>query len=94
MSDTLKQMVAEAEIGEQARMFVESELGKVLIGMARQEVEVAMLDFDEADTSDKAKIDEIKLRMRFGRRFEAWLCELITKGNEALEAYSQYGEKN
>ena len=86
MSERIVAMQAEALIGDAAEQFVKSELGRTLIGMARQEVESAVVDLDSLqDFTDKAKLNDIQLRIRQGRRFEGWLVELITRGNEALE---------
>lgn len=85
----IEQICAEAEIGEAARQFLDSELGKCISGMAKQETDMAMLEFADVDPSDLAKVRAIQLRVKFGLSFNDWLVELINKGNEALEAFNE-----
>ena len=89
----LEQMSAEAEIGEEARKFLESDLGKCLCGMAKQEVDAAVLEFDQIDPGDIKKIRELQLRVKFGLSFQNWLVELFEKGNEAMQAFQQGANK-
>lgn len=83
MNDEAK---AQILIGEAAEEFVESELGKTVIGMSKQDMEAAVLAFDKADINDPAKLIDLKVDIRVARRFEAYLIELITRGREAWAA--------
>jgi hypothetical protein len=87
-----EELIAEAELGEEARHFVNSELGKCLIGMARQEVRAAQEDLEKVDCFEAKKIQELQNKAWLGRRFEEWLAELITRGNNALETWRQQNE--
>lgn len=84
MSGDDDELIAEAEIGEDARQFVESDLGKILLGMAQQEVARAQEELETVDPSDTKKVVALQNQAKNGRNFEAWLAELISKGEQAL----------
>ena len=83
----LDELIAEAELGEEARNFLNSDLGKCLIGMAQQEVMAAQQALLGANPEDRQKITELQNKARLGLFFEQWLVELISKGEEALNVY-------
>lgn len=85
----LDTLIAEAELGEEARTFLQSDLGKILLGMAEQEVQSALLDFKDADPSDRQKIASIQDRVRAGTWFKDWLGELVIRGDESLKVFRQ-----
>lgn len=87
-------LIAEAEIGEAAREFVESELGKCILGMARQEIEAAHMEFEDTKPTDTLAIMSLQNRLWRARAFEQWLCELVDKGNAALSIYRQNTSDN
>lgn len=80
------ELKAQVLIGKDAEDFVESELGRTVLGMAKQDMEGAVLAFDKADINDPSKLIDLKVDIRVARRFEQYLIELITRGREAWEA--------
>jgi len=46
------ELVAQAELGEEARRFLESDLGKYIIGVARQEAQLALVKLSTADPTN------------------------------------------
>lgn len=86
MSDEL---IAEAEIGDAARKFVESELGKTLLGMAQQEIALAQEALETVDPTNIEKVRALQNQAKVGRNFEQWLAELISKGENALILWRQ-----
>lgn len=76
-------------MGDEARKFVESDLGKCLVGMARQEVTAAQEELLSADPTDTKAITKLQNKAAMGRMFEQWLCELITRGENALAMWQQ-----
>lgn len=86
MSEELK---AQIIIGDDAETFVSSELGKTMIGMARQDAEAAMLAFGDADVNNAIAIAKIQQDYRTAKKFEQYLVELIQRGREALETFKQ-----
>lgn len=83
----LNELIAEAEIGDEARRFVESDLGKTLLGMADQEIKAAQADLETVDPSDTEKIRALQNKAAVARHFEEWLVELIDRGSNALEVW-------
>lgn len=83
----LDELIAEAELGEQAKAFLEGELGQVLLGFARQEVEEARFALEDVDASDSREIMKLQMQAKFGRCFEQWLKELVIRGEEAKGAF-------
>lgn len=83
------ELIAEAEIGDEARKFVESDLGKTLLGMAQQEVVMAQEALETVDPSDTKKITHLQNQAQNGRNFEKWLTELVSKGEQALILWKQ-----
>lgn len=86
------ELVAEAELGEEAKQFLESDLGKCLIGMAQQEVLLAQEALGSVDPTDVKAIMALQNKMHLGMSFEGWLLELIDKGNAAIQVYKHSQE--
>lgn len=89
MDENEAQLIAQAELGEATRKFLESELGKCLIGMAAQEVEAAQEALETVDPSDTIAINRLQLQAKMGRNFKAWLVELVTEGDNAISVFQQ-----
>lgn len=83
---------AQVLLGKDAEDFVESELGRVVLGMAKQDLEAAVLAFDNADINNPSKLLDLKVDLRVARRFEQYLIELINRGREAWDARDKQGE--
>ena len=81
------EVIAEALIGDEAKKFLESELGKCVLGMAMQEVQSAQEALETANPTDCAAIEKLQNKARLGRQFEQWLKELFTRGENALRIY-------
>lgn len=89
------ELIAEAEIGNEAKRFRESELGKTILGMALQETRAAEEELGEIDPLDTKKLMALQNQARLGRRFDGWLMELINKGEEALTMWKErHGDQN
>lgn len=85
--DRLGELLAHAEIGEAARDFLESDLGRCLLGIAQQEADSARIELETVDVENTIRIRELQNQCWRSRRFQEWLIELNNKGNEALEEY-------
>lgn len=85
MTPEEEELLAEAEIGEAARKFIASDLGKCVIGMAKQDAEDALGKLALVDPDDKLRIVELQREAAFGNRFEQYLAELISRGDNALD---------
>ena len=85
-------LIAEAELGEEARKFMESDLGKVLLGLARQETGLAQIALETVDPNEKSKIVQLQNQAWLGRKFEEWLLDLVDKGESAMNVFRQQQE--
>ena len=86
MNETL---IAEAEIGEEARVFLESDLGKCVLGMAEQEVLLAREMLEQVNPEDTKSIRELQNTIWKAKSFKNWLFELMDRGDAALKIYIQ-----
>ncbi len=86
-------MIAEAELGEQARAFIESDLGRYMLGLADQEVVFAQEALEKVDPTDSDEIRRIQNQAWLGRRFKEWLFDIMDKGESALLAWKQENDK-
>lgn len=89
-------LIAEAELGDEARKFLEGDLGQCLVGMARQEVIAAQEQLIDVNPDDVKAIAALQRKAQLGIFFEQWLRELVTNGDSALEIWKQAkdAEKN
>lgn len=90
MSDEL---IAAAELGEEARNFLASDLGKCLLGMAQQDVMDAQEQLEVIDPTKVEEIRQLQSQAKRGRNFEQWLLELLDKGESAIEVFRQQEAK-
>ena len=89
MSDEL---IAEAELGEEARNFVKSQLGILILGQCKQDRQVALEKLSEVDPEDRAKVRAAQNAVRLAEMFEERLVEIITQGDQALNVWKQQQE--
>ena len=87
-----EELIAAAELGEQAKKFLESDLGQCLIGISKQEIELAREKLDSVDPEDAKKIRDIQNDIKVAKYFEQWLVELLSKGENALQIFIQQRE--
>lgn len=85
----IDELVASAELGEQAKLFLESELGKVLIGLAHNEIELAREAMDDVDPADTKAITELQNKIKVGKWFTQWLLELVQDGEQSISVFAQ-----
>lgn len=81
------ELIDAAELGEEARQFVMSPLGKALLDLAAQEVWIAQDEFLRANPKDSDKILELQNRAWRGLKFKEWMEEIIDKGDSAIAVF-------
>lgn len=93
---SLDTLIAEAELGEEARKFKESDLYRCLIGIADQEVRLAQVALSKVDPTDVEAIRRLQNEVWRGEAFAQWIDELIARGTEALNQWrqEQHGSAN
>lgn len=84
-----EELIAAAELGEEARNFLASDLGKVMLGIAKQEVQLAQAALLDVKPTDAEAITLLQNKARLGLNFEQWLLELLSKGENALAVFRQ-----
>ncbi len=89
MSESREGLGATAIVGAEAQRFMDGELGRIVCGLAEHEVANAVDDFLTADPTDLPKVRDCQLRMAQGRKFKAWLIDLINDGEESLAVLKQ-----
>ena len=78
-------LAAEALLGDEAQRFMKSDLGRLVLGLARQEVDRAIDDLLLADAADVKAIRDIQLRAQLGAKFEEWLKNIVADGEQSLQ---------
>lgn len=85
----VKKLLESAAIGEAARMFLESDLGKHIINRAAEEIDeavFALVDIDPVRISDVARLqNEIKV----ARQSIFYLTDAISAGENALSTLEE-----
>lgn len=87
MRDDEKELVAEAELGDEAKRFMESDLYRFMIGAAEQDVSAALEGLEVVDANDAKAIIALQNKIWLGRTFKSWLDELVSRGDAALEVW-------
>ena len=82
-------LIDAAELGEQAKVFVESDLGKSLFARAEQATLEALDELSRCDPTDSKTISTLQNKAALGRQFPEWLKEIIHIGDEALAVWRQ-----
>ena len=90
---SLDVLIAEAELGEEAKKFLESDLGKAVMGFAAQEVELARINLGKVDPDDKKLIVTLQNEIKLGERFKEYIMELFQNGEQAKEIYKQQSQE-
>ena len=86
------ELIAAAELGDEAKRFLESDLGKIMMGMAQQDVALAQEALERVDPEDAKAVRKLQNDAYLGRVFEQWLLELVDKGESAMSVFKQSQE--
>jgi hypothetical protein len=89
MSDEL---YAEAMLGQDAEEFLNSDIGKFLIGCADQEIQEAMEQLKNCHPWRTRKIRELQNKIWRAESVQVWLAELITRGRQAIQQLEEREE--
>ena len=82
-------LIDASEIGEEAKKFLEGDLGKTLVARAQSLTEAALMQFRNVDPHDAKAIMKLQNQIAFGESFEGWLKDLIHIGENAFEVWKQ-----
>jgi hypothetical protein len=81
------ELVIHADLGDKARAFLDSEIGRFLSGAAEQEMKLAALELSKLnlfDPDQRIKAAEYQKTIQCANWFEDWIVKLIQDGEEAL----------
>lgn len=88
-STDTKELVAIAEIGQEARDFMQSDLYKTIIGLADQETDARLESLASVDPTNVKEIAKLQMQVKFATLFKEWLADLVTDADNALEIWRQ-----
>lgn len=82
-------LVAEADLGRQAKEFLQSDIGRYLLGCAQQEHQAALDGLKKTSPWRRRRITELQNQAWRAESFMGWLRELVIKGRSAEGALTQ-----
>lgn len=88
------ELIAEAELGEQAEAFMESDLGRYFVGCCDQEIESAQERLKVADPENARVIRQLQNDIWRAESAKRWFAELIAAGKTAIEVLRDEQEKS
>lgn len=83
MSDNDNELLSVARLGIDAESFVNTPLGKFMMGKARDEEASAMAALVDADPDDVKANRDIRNQIHVARMFATWIGDAITIGHQA-----------
>lgn len=91
--DVLQQAEA-VELGDDARVFLESKLYNHIMGLAQRNEESYLEELVNCDPSDTKKISDLQVKARFASIFEKWLKALVSEADGLIEVWRQHGTQD
>lgn len=79
------ELVAEAVLGRDAEDFIQSDIGRYIIGCAEQESYEAMDQLKRIYPWRRRKIQELQNKIYRAESIQSWLAELVIKGKQAIQ---------
>jgi hypothetical protein len=83
------ELYAEAMLGKDAEEFLETDIGRYLIGRAEQESREAMDQLKKIYPWRRRKIQELQNRIWLAENVQGWIVELIISGRQALQTLDE-----
>jgi hypothetical protein len=91
--EVLNELSADIELGNAARDFFESPIGRYLLDCAIKEQEQAFREWRDIDPSDALAIQKCQMQSLAPSLVFAWLNGAVTTGDAALEQANSYLEE-
>lgn len=85
----MSDLIAQAVIGDEAKKFMEGELGQKIIAIVEEEIVERQLALETVNHTDQAAILKLQNEIWRARQLPSYLTSLLTKGEEAIKAYKQ-----
>ena len=83
LGPTERTMFSEAAMGRDAQEFLKTDIGRYLIGCAKQEADDAMHDLKTVHPWRRRRITELQNKIWRAESFRGWLADLILQGKAA-----------
>lgn len=74
---------AEAVLGKEAQEFLESDIGRYMIGRCDQEIAEAQEKLASVSPWRRNRIRQLQNEVWRGRQFKTWLVDLVEAGSQA-----------
>lgn len=84
-----KLLYSEVLIGVDAEDFLNTDLGRTMVGFAHQEYVDALLQLAEVPWWRRRKIQKLQRKAQCARWFTGWLKDLIVQGRQAAATIDQ-----
>lgn len=85
----LQTIMAEMDMGEEARRFLSSSIGRYVLGRAQQDAEAAMAELKTVDPADAAKIAALQGKIARAEMLGQYLAELIAGADQAQQIWEE-----
>jgi len=85
-------LVAQAMLGKDAEEFLNTDLGRYLVGCAEQEIADATEKLVRVSPWRRRRIVDLQSQIWRAQSFQTWLAEIITTGRQAIETLEQKDE--
>lgn len=89
LDPTSRTLIAEVDLGMQAREFCDSDIGRYLIGCAHQEIAEAQRDLASVLPWRRRKITEYQNRIWRAQSLLLWLRDLLVSAQSAKSAIEE-----
>lgn len=89
MKNPLRLLLAQTALGMEAEEFLKTDLGRYVIGRARQEGARAAGELAKVAPWRRRRITQLQNEIRWAASFDAWIIELINSGRSAAATYDQ-----
>jgi hypothetical protein len=80
---------AEAVLGKDAEEFLNTELGRYMLGRCEQEIQEAQDQLSRVSSWRRRRIQELQNRVWRAKSVKEWLAELISNGKSAEAALEE-----
>lgn len=84
------ELLATMDVGDQAEKFIASELGQIMLDLAKQEADSALDELKQISPWNEKAIRDLQGRVWRAEAFKGWLQDLVVRGREA---YSEFRDR-
>lgn len=82
-------LIAEILVGDEAVNFFKGDVGRAMVGIAKQEHMQALLELETVAWWRRRRIKQLQFQAWRSRSFISWLQELVIKGYQASKALDE-----